>query len=445
MMGHVQNTDQQPETGRQRPQRALRRAWLWATAVFAVLVLGAVAFVGIGLYTDRPEFCATCHEMRPYYDAWRQGHHNNMWCVDCHVGQGYPARLAHKFSSFREIAAHFRGDTRFPRSNPAAIADRQCVRCHAQVPSGTASGFNHAAHASRGPCQACHSQAGHDVTNAALTASGEFNPLVKPRLLIGTFAVVDKGSANIPGHVTVSCSRCHNMEQTDCQRCHTPQHKQLRPGACTLCHQPGAAWVFTHPTAAADCAQCHAPSAKHFQPPSGDLEPCTQCHTQAGKSWAFAHPAASTDCARCHAPSAKHFKPATGDLEPCTQCHAQVGKSWSFKHPAASADCIRCHAVPAQHSPSDPAALSPCTRCHSDVGSSWKFSHPSASANCSSCHTPPANHYAGQCSTCHHQPGVTFAFTHPSTGQHSYTSRPCVKCHPNGYTTAYCTCHNRAP
>ena len=347
-MQRVQHTSLTPPEHEIRVGRARRSPWPWVAVIVAAFLLGSAAFIGVGLYTDRPEFCANCHEMRPYYEAWRQGPHSGAWCVDCHVGQGYPRRLVHKFAVLSEVTAHFRGDTTFPRSKPAAIADRQCIRCHEHVPSGNASGFDHAAHASQGACQACHSQTGHEVTAAVLKAAAVFNPSVKPAQLIGAFATVGGGAANLPGHVTVPCTQCHNMAQTGCQRCHKPRHIKDRPGQCQLCHQPGPSFIFTHPLSE-DCGQCHTPSAKHFKLATGDLAPCGRCHLAAGKSWAFKHPAASAECTVCHAPSAKHFKPATGELGHCSRCHLEAGKSWAFKHPAASADCTDCHAVPAQH------------------------------------------------------------------------------------------------
>jgi RNase P subunit RPR2 len=47
------------------------------------------------------------------------------------------------------------------------------------------------------------------------------------------------------------------------------------------------------------------------------------------------------------------------------------------------------------------------------------------------------------CASCH-KPLVAWTkatFSHPSAGEHSYRSFACVKCHPNGYSTAYCSCH----
>jgi len=385
---------------RQRPRKSSR----WVVGIVVAAVLLVTLFAGTALWTDRPEFCATCHEMRPYVDAWAAGPHKNVWCVDCHVGKSYAARFAHKFSALGEVVGHFSGKAKFPMETPPNVADETCVVCHATVtPKLTASGFNHTEHESKAACQACHAETGHAVSQNALTAAGVFNPGVTRAVIGGGTATVGHGSTNVANHVKIACTRCHDMKKTG-------------------------------------CAACHALSPKHFKPTSGALPACTQCH-KAGTRWVFSHPAKG-ECANCHAVSAQHFKPAVGPLGACTQCHTQIGKSWAFSHPAPPVDCAKCHAVPAKHFNPSSGSLTPCTQCHTQVGVSWKVAHPGSSANCVSCHTPPSGHSAGQCSQCHHKTGVSFAFSHPNSGApHGIGGRPCAACHPNGYTTHTCTCH----
>ena len=368
----------------------------WLLGSVAGLVVLASLFVGAAFYTDQPQFCASCHEMKPYVDAWASGPHRSQWCIDCHVGQGYPARLAHKFATLQEVVAHFSGDTSFPRPSTVVVLDADCSACHASVSPKAAKGFDHAAHATQGPCQACHADSGHGVTPAALTAANAFNPAVVRIPLGSAIATVGAGSADVSGHVSIMCTRCHDLRKTGCQKCHTASHKPR--GDCQTCHNAGPKWVFTHPTKA-ECQMCHTPSAKHFKPASGSLTPCTTCHDRPGKAWTFKHPAANATCTSCHALKTEHFKPASGSLGPCAVCHKQVGVSWKFTHPSSSADCRSCHAAPSGHS-------------------------------------------AGQCSQCHHKTGVSFAFSHPSTGApHGIGNRTCIQCHPDGYTTHKCTCH----
>jgi cytochrome c nitrite reductase small subunit len=387
-----------------RRQARAPKSRRWILIGVAVAVGLAALFVGTSLITDRPEFCATCHEMQPYVDAWATSTHKDVWCVDCHVGQGYPARFAHKFVALGEVVSHFKGDVTFPRPSASHIADKDCSACHAQIkPKLAASGFDHATHQSKAACQVCHAEAGHVVTDAALTAVGVFNPNVVRVAASGTTAVVGHGSANVAGHVKIACTRCHNMKKTG-------------------------------------CPACHATPAKHFQPKSGPLPACPACH-KAGAKWAFTHPSKG-ECQTCHTPSAKHFKPPSGKLTPCVQCHAQAGKAWTFSHPTAAAKCTNCHAVPAKHFKPASASLEPCSQCHAQVGASWKFSHPGSKSDCESCHSAPSGHSAGQCSQCHSKTGRSFSFSHPSSGApHGTSGIACNKCHPNGYSSHSCTCH----
>jgi nitrate/TMAO reductase-like tetraheme cytochrome c subunit len=369
----------------------------WVIGSVAALTVVAALFVGTAFYTDQPQFCMSCHEMKPYYDAWAAGPHKSQWCVDCHVGKSYPARMAHKFAALQEVVAHFSGDTSFPRQAAAPVADTNCSACHASIPPKLAQGFDHSAHAQQGPCEACHGEAGHRVTQSALTAVNVYNPAVVRIPLGSAIATVGAGRADVTGHVVVICTQCHDLAKTGCQKCHVPTH--VARGACETCHKAGAKWVFTHPEEA--------------------------------------------KCELCHDVPAKHFKPASGSLTPCTSCHDKPGKAWSFKHPASNAKCDNCHALPANHFQPPSGALPACQTCHKQTGVAWKWAHPGVSANCESCHTPPAGHSPGQCSQCHHQTGVSFAFAHPAvSAPHGIGGRTCVQCHPAGYETHSCTCHN---
>jgi hypothetical protein len=152
---------------------------------------------------------------------------------------------------------------------------------------------------------------------------------------------------------------------------------------------------------------------------------CSRCHDMT-----------KTGCGRCHQPKPGTKHPWKGD---CTQCHEATGK-FAFKHPT-STDCAKCHKPSDKHFKPVSGKLGECKSCHPTPGGDWKFSHPGSNADCTSCHKPPAGHYADQCSQCHHRPGGSWKFSHPSSGEHSWKSQPCAKCHPKNYTSAYCTCH----
>ncbi len=297
--------------------------------------------------------------MKPYYEAWSAGQHGHegVPCVDCHVNPGFVPRLSHKFVALGEVWSHFFGNTSFPLQTPPDVPNARCIRCHATV-APELKNFSHALHASKGDCQDCHPTAGHTVTAAALRDAGVFNASITTTPFAQAVAVVNGGQPNLPGHVKVVCSRCHDMKATGCRPCHKPPdttpHKQSSD--CTLCHRPGRIFAFSHPSGATECATCHKPPRTH---------------------------------------------PKQASSKPCVLCHRP--------------------------------------------DSSWEFRHPGTSAQCPECHTAPKNHFGSQCASCHRRPGVSWSFAHPSVGEHSWRSIPCAKCHPNGYSSAYCSCHGGRP
>jgi hypothetical protein len=435
-----------------------------AAAIAAFLVAG-VAFAGIATATDQPSFCgAACHEMGPFHAAWTTGPHKGVQCVDCHVDDGAVARMGHKVSALREVAAHVRGQSRFPLVETSPIPSERCRRCHSDVRLDSP-GFSHDQHAARGECVMCHATVGHNVTADALKTAGVYNASTKQAFDTSKTAIVDGGKADLEGHVKVTCSRCHVMAASACSECHKPPHAD-RKAPCSTCHKPGEKFVFTHP-ASEQCGTCHTPSKTQHTWTAG----CPTCHQNAGKDWAFSHPASDATCTTCHQAPAKHRSGS------CSSCHA-AGKSWKFRHPSSDAECTSCHKAPAKHRSGS------CTSCHA-TGSSWEFSHPGSGTDCTSCHNRPSGHSSGACAGCH-KTGSSWKFTHPSGsacaschtapsshygsgwsschspsskwtsakishpripgGEHSYKSFACTKCHPSGGKGPghYCSCHKSA-
>ncbi len=380
-------------SGRTRDSSARRRdrsaGWIVLWLAIGLVVLTST-FVVAALYTDRPEFCSSCHEMVPYYEAWSVGKHSDVACIECHVDRGLPARFAHKLVALGEVRSHFTGDDKFPRPEPPNVPSRRCLRCHPNLPATTPNGFPHGRHARKGTCAGCHPKTGHDVKPASLQAAGVYDPRSSsvPTIPVGAIAAVGAGTANVPGHPSVTCSHCHDLAKTGCKRCHTSQHKPR--GDCLLCHRAGTSWKFVHPNGGVDCATCHKRPSGHTD--DGD---CTRCHNRPGKTWMYTH-RPGQDCATCHKPPAKH---RSGE----------------------------------------------CDTCHQQAGVNWGFTHPDSGSNCRPCHQAPAAHYAGNCARCHHRVGASWEFAHPSAGEHSWRSRPCKKCHPSGTATVSCTCHGGRP
>lgn len=250
-------TDSRPKTERVREDdRQSRtatkgidwRRWRWGL-LGGVVVVGITAFVVVSQVTDASSFCGTCHEMQPYYVAWTQGNHKTQaQCIDCHVDPGFLAQLTHKFTTFSEVWGHFAGYGGFPMAAPAVVLDTRCTYCHPSVTvKSLPASFSHEQHAKQGPCQMCHPTTGHDVPAQALQAAGIYNAqneALRARSATST-AATGAGKANIPNHVTVACSQCHDMAAMGCSACHAAPHEPR--GDCQQCHPPGPTFVFQHP------------------------------------------------------------------------------------------------------------------------------------------------------------------------------------------------------
>jgi len=417
--------------------RSLFAAFKRRPVLGLALVSGAMAvFVVTGIagtaYTSKPAFCTSCHEMDPYYVAWNEGAHAGVDCVACHVDPGLKAQVSHKFVALKEVYNHFTTEPKFPGA-VSDVPDSRCITCHDGTIDATVPGFNHESHRGDRACVDCHTNAGHKVTAVALAEAGILDTAGMQARELREVAARGAGSANVPGHVTVACTDCHDLAKTGCVTCHDSEQKEhpvfasvnaTATGAaasCMSCHTDAARWAFTHPEEAAVCTACHSAPAGH----RGGV--CATCHTT-GVSWKFTHPAASATCASCHT------RPAGHATAPCVTCHA-TGVSWKFRHPS-STNCATCHTKPAKH------YSGTCSACHSPSVpfASARFTHPGAKANCATCHTKPAKHYAGTCSTCH-SPKVAFS---KATFKHPGSTATCTNCHkrPSGHSSATCaTCH----
>jgi nitrate/TMAO reductase-like tetraheme cytochrome c subunit len=363
--------------------KRVRRIVIWSAAGLVVLL----ALVGSLVYTEQSSFCPMCHEMGPYYQAWAAGPHaTKAECVDCHVDAGVLAHLAHKPIALKEVWDHFFATNRFP-TYTVELPDSRCIRCHDTVPEKPGPVvFSHAKHQTRAKCTDCHAETGHVVTHASLDAAGILNAGVTTPTPAGM------RPTSTPGHKPVLCQNCHDQANMKCETCHTGPHNDR--GDCAGCHAPDGGFKFSHPTGS-DCLACHEPPKPHF------AGACASCHTPdvPFTETTYRH-VAGASCASCHKPPARHF----------------------------GTNCSFCH------KPSIPFAQ---TTYRHAVG-----------ANCASCHRAPANHFGSSCSSCH-SPSVAFSkarFSHPGgLGEHSYRSFACVKCHPNGYATSYCSCHHGHP
>ncbi len=93
--------------------------------------------------TSTPEFCASCHEIKPAVVAWRSSTHANngtgvvVKCMDCHLPppeNTFNFFFAKSYHGMKDVAIHFlQGDYDQEKARELAYANfenSQCQKCH---------------------------------------------------------------------------------------------------------------------------------------------------------------------------------------------------------------------------------------------------------------------------------------------------------------------------
>ncbi len=272
-----------------------------------VLMLGLITAVS-AMYTSRPEFCRSCHNMEPYYESWQNSSHKDVSCVKCHFPPGAGEKIRGKMLGMVQLAKYV---TSSEGPRPAAeVPDASCLRsgCHeTRLLAGRVEfqgvSFDHRPHLGkmrRGKklrCTSCHSQ-------------------------------IVQGS-----HMTVTTSTCF--------LCHFKGgHLNEGLGACTRCHQIpekefdlGGGVTFGHDLAyerGVDCANCHADLIRgRGEVPS---ERCSVCHNR------------TDDLKRIDDHEFLHREHVTDHKIDCLECHLEIQHSLDMhriRH--AASDCNSCH------------------------------------------------------------------------------------------------------
>jgi len=117
-------------------------------AVFIIIgILIAFPLFSITYYTmvrtSTPDFCASCHEIKPAVRAWRESTHVNnavgvvVDCMDCHLPapqNTFDFFFAKSYHGLKDVAIHFFAeeyDRERARKNAyAAFENTECQKCH---------------------------------------------------------------------------------------------------------------------------------------------------------------------------------------------------------------------------------------------------------------------------------------------------------------------------
>lgn len=101
---------------------------IWAVVGVALAVLVVAAGVGLWEYHKKPQFCGTCHIMKPYVESWvssdllaRVHAENDIACLDCHE--------SNLKQQVEEVIAYVTGDYKVPLRERTMLKE-ECLSCH---------------------------------------------------------------------------------------------------------------------------------------------------------------------------------------------------------------------------------------------------------------------------------------------------------------------------
>src|ERR1051325_1656338 len=113
--------------------------WLKRIGITA-LILTVISIIGLVIAehkTSQPEFCGSCHIMKPYYESWQADIHGGkleVACVDCHYAPGERDTVAAKLRGLSQVTSYISG--RYGATRPRAHVDnRSCLtsKCHGDM------------------------------------------------------------------------------------------------------------------------------------------------------------------------------------------------------------------------------------------------------------------------------------------------------------------------
>ena len=125
----------------------MKKKTVFAVVLVALGVIIAFPLFSMSYYTmvrtSTPEFCATCHEIKPAVRAWRASTHTNnaagvvVDCMDCHLPapqDTYDFFFAKTYHGIKDVAIHFLEDE-YDREKArnaayASFDNDQCQKCH---------------------------------------------------------------------------------------------------------------------------------------------------------------------------------------------------------------------------------------------------------------------------------------------------------------------------
>lgn len=88
-----------------------------------------ILIVGTMEATSTPNFCATCHQIKPAVSAWAENPHKGVACLKCHADPGTLGYVKRKVGGLKEVYLQLT-DSYDPNNIKARLNTATCIECH---------------------------------------------------------------------------------------------------------------------------------------------------------------------------------------------------------------------------------------------------------------------------------------------------------------------------
>lgn len=100
-------------------------------AIVAVMAVGGTVAIPL---TNHPQFCASCHTIKPSYESWTTSSHREVTCVDCHVRPGLKGFVEDKvLAGIADVVITLFGTPTEPHDLESQVDSSVCISCHRAV------------------------------------------------------------------------------------------------------------------------------------------------------------------------------------------------------------------------------------------------------------------------------------------------------------------------
>jgi nitrate/TMAO reductase-like tetraheme cytochrome c subunit len=319
---------------------------------------------------NSPEFCVTCHTMKPEYYTWKVSSHSQMGCIECHTEGGVEGVYNFAKDMTRRTYSEITKSYVLPIRLFRGVDDDICLRCHSYNRQASVPGnliIPHEQHTDkRVRCASCHSAIAHgDIARRAVTRKVDFTAW-------DTDAGLQEMARELVQPSMDNCMSCHFRRKvsTDCVICHTDMTGPDNHFEENFSETHG---IYAQ-SDLADCNFCHGYNGpKKMQVKentsvtaySRENRFCISCHRQkpdshSGGTFKTTHGnllavqgKSQNNCLTCHDNNVTSDMPKITEIS-CSSCHpSRHGSGWRVAHfprllpgQELSSYCLTCHSEP---------------------------------------------------------------------------------------------------